>query len=142
MAHFGLAELLQNEGDTVDAIGEYEAGLATRDDWLPALTRLAWFYALGGDGPLHHRAFVLAQRAVDLTGGHDLGSLDALAAADASMGRWRDAVDAAHGGAGPDGSARHAGRRRRTLPPPLEALPAGPAPHALKIGKAGGPSRP
>ncbi len=93
LAHFGLGEVLQNQGDLADAAGEYEAGLATRNDWLPALTRLAWLYALNhNDELLCQRAFVLARRAVDLTGGHDLGSLNALAAADAAVDHWDEAV--------------------------------------------------
>ena len=40
-AHFGLGEVLQAKGELLNAMGEYEAGLATRDDWPPALNRLA-----------------------------------------------------------------------------------------------------
>ena len=93
LAHFGLGEMLQKQGDIDDAAGEYEAGLATRDDWLPALTRLAWLYALNhNDALLRQRAYALARRAVDLSGGHDLGSLNALAAAAAAVDHWNEAV--------------------------------------------------
>ena len=93
LAHFGLGEMLQNQGDLTDAAGEYEAGLATRDDWLPALTRLAWLYALNHNNELlRQRAFALARRAVELSGGHDLGSLNAMAAADAAVDHWGEAV--------------------------------------------------
>lgn len=95
LAHFGYGELLEAKGEAVNAMGEYEAGLAMQDDWLPALTRLAWLYALDGNGPLHERAFDLARRAVDLSGGRDLGSLDALAVAAASTDRWDEAVQSA-----------------------------------------------
>lgn len=95
MARFGLGEVLQTKGETLNAMGEYEAGLAIQNDWLPALTRLAWLYALDANAALHERAYGLARHAVDVSGGNDLGSLDALAVAAASMGRWDEAVRAA-----------------------------------------------
>lgn len=95
LAHFGLGELLLARGDTVNAMGEYEAGLAAQDDWLPALTRLAWFYALSTNSELHERALALARHAVSVSGGHDLASLEAQAAAAASLSRWPEAVQAA-----------------------------------------------
>ncbi len=96
LAHFGLGELLQTRGELTDAAGEYEAGLVTRDDWLPALTRLAWLYALNHNNELlRQRAFALARRALDLSGGHDLGSLNAMAAADAAVDHWNEAVSMA-----------------------------------------------
>ena len=95
MAHFGFGKLLEARGETRLAMDQYEAGLATRNDWVPALTRLAWLYARDGDGPLRERAFDLAGRAVGLSGGRDPGSLDALAAAAGAAGHWDDAVQAA-----------------------------------------------
>ena len=91
-AHFSLGDLLMTRGDTMDAMGEYEAGLSTQDDWLPALTRLAWLYARSSSRELHERAFVLAQHAVSLSAGRNLASLDAMAAADAALDRWDEAV--------------------------------------------------
>ena len=95
LAHFGLADLLCSTGDTPGAAAEYERGLALRDDWIPALCRLAWIDAQSADPQLRAAALPLAQRAVDLSHGGDLGSLDALAVAQASSGNWTAAVAAA-----------------------------------------------
>ena len=95
LAHFGLAEVLRAHGDPTEAAAEDEAGLTLRDDWLPALTRLAWSYAQSPDPQARAAALALARRAVDVSGGHDLASLNALALASAASGRWSDAVDAA-----------------------------------------------
>ena len=45
MAHFGLADLLLARGETEAAAAEYGRGLELRDDWIPALSKLAWIYA-------------------------------------------------------------------------------------------------
>lgn len=95
MAHFGLAEVLRARGDATGAAAEDEAGLVLRDDWLPALNRLAWSYAQSADPRARAAALSLARRAVDVSGGHDIASLSALALASAAGGRWADAVDAA-----------------------------------------------
>jgi tetratricopeptide (TPR) repeat protein len=95
LAHFGLADLLLGQGEAAAAVAEYERGLELRDDWVPALAKLAWIDAHGGDGPSRAAALILAGRAVGLSQGEDLGSLDALAAAEAAAGRWDRAVDVA-----------------------------------------------
>ena len=95
MAHFGLADVLRGKGDAAGSVAEDQAGLVLRDDWLPALTRLAWGYAQSNDPQGRAAALALARRAVDVSGGHDLASLNALAMASATSGRWADAVDAA-----------------------------------------------
>jgi hypothetical protein len=95
MAHFGLADLRRARGDMAGAAADYERGLALRDDWVPALANLAWIDARGGDARSRAAAVGLAQRAVGLSQGQDLGSLDALAAAEAGAGNWDGAVEVA-----------------------------------------------
>ena len=95
MAHFGLADVLRARGDGDGAVAEDQAGLVLRDDWLPALNRLAWSYAQSNDPQMQAAALALAQRAVEVSGGQDLASLNALAMASAAAGRWAQAVDAA-----------------------------------------------
>jgi Flp pilus assembly protein TadD len=92
LAHFGLADLLSGCGETAAAADEYERGLTLRDDWIPALSRLAWIDAQRSDAQSHAAAVFLARRAVELTHGEDLASLDALAAAEASEGHWESAM--------------------------------------------------
>ncbi len=93
--HFGLANCLRLRGDVPGACDEFEAGLERRDDWLPALTFLAWTYAhLEGDAP-HERALTLARRAVEVSRGQDVGGCTAAAAAEAALGRWPQAIDSA-----------------------------------------------
>ena len=95
MAHFGLADVLRARGDAVGSTAEDQAGLVLRDDWLPALTRLAWGYARSDDPQQHAAALALARRAMQVSGGHDIASDSALAMASAASGRWPDAVAAA-----------------------------------------------
>ncbi len=95
MAHFGLADVLRERGDAVGSTAQDQAGLVLRDDWLPALTRLAWNYAHSDDPEHHAAALALARRAVEVSGGQDLASLSALAMAHAASGEWSDAVNAA-----------------------------------------------
>ncbi len=95
MAHFGLADVLRDKGDAIGSTAEDQAGLVLRDDWLPALTRLAWSYARTDDPQRHAAALALARRASEVSGGHDLASLSVLAMASAASGRWPDAVRAA-----------------------------------------------
>ena len=93
--HFGLAECLRLQGDVPGACLEMETGLAKQDDRLPALTYLAWVYAHLDAPAAHERSLTLARRAVDAGRGQDLGSLHALAAAEAATGHWPQALEAA-----------------------------------------------
>ncbi len=94
-AHFALASLLRARGEVQEACAEYEAGLTHRDDNLPALTYLAWVYAHLDSPDAHERSLLLARRAVALDGDRDPGGLEALAAAQAALGQWPQAVEAA-----------------------------------------------
>ena len=93
VARFGLADLFQARGDINEAAAQDAEGLALQGDWLPALIRLSWNDAHGTDPQTRESATVLAQRAVDLTRGNDLGSLNVLAFTQAVNGRWRQAVE-------------------------------------------------
>ena len=95
MAHFGLADVLRARGDAGGSVAEDQAGLMLRDDWLPALNRLAWGYAQTDDPQTQAVAVALARRSVEVSGGRDIASLNALALANAASGRWAEAVDAA-----------------------------------------------
>lgn len=95
LAHFGLADVLRAEGNAGAAATEYEKGLALRADWVPALAALAWIDAQSDEAPRHLAAVTLARRAVEITQGQDLGSLDALAEAEAVNGHWDGAAEVA-----------------------------------------------
>ncbi|MBE7220232.1 MAG: hypothetical protein INR64_17315, partial [Caulobacteraceae bacterium] len=94
-AHFALADLLRHTGDAPAACVEYEAGLLREGENASALTYLAWAYAHFDDPDAHVRAGELARQAVDLAHGQDRVSLEALAAAEAALDRWPQAVAAA-----------------------------------------------
>ena len=95
LAHFALADMLRARGDVPEACAEYEAGLARQDASIPALTYLSWTYSHLDNPDAHDRALLLARRAVELGRSRDPGGLEALAAAEASLGQWPQAVDAA-----------------------------------------------
>lgn len=129
LAHFGLAELLQARGEPNEAAAQDAAGLTLRPDWLPALNRLAWNYTHSDDLPTHESAQAIAQQAVVLTQGRDVGSLNILAYTQAVNGRWDEAVAtaqralelvtaSAHAGSTVDNEQRRLEfYRRRQLPP-------------------------
>ena len=95
LAHFGLAETLQESGDATQSAAQDAAGLAIQSDWLPALIRLSSYYAHSDDRRLQERGLALAERATDLSEGHDLGSLNVLALAQAVNREWPQAVQTA-----------------------------------------------
>ena len=90
-----LADQLRIGGDVLGACNEYEEGLSRQPDHLPALTYLAWTYAHLDNPEARARAMELASRGAVLSHGQDVGSLEALAAAQAASGRWPQAVEAA-----------------------------------------------
>ena len=94
-AHFGLAELLHAQGNTGEADVQDAAGLTLQGDCVPALIRLARDRAHEADRSVQQSALSSAQRAVDLTGGRDLGGLNVLAFAQAVNGNWQQAVNTA-----------------------------------------------
>jgi tetratricopeptide (TPR) repeat protein len=97
-AHLALADALLADGRPAEAVRHFEKALALDPASVPALTHFAWLLATGaGEESLHDpaRALDLARRAVTLTHGRDVDSLDALAAAAAAGGRWNQAAEVA-----------------------------------------------
>ncbi len=97
-ARANLGDALLGGGDEAGAADEYEKALALKPDFLAALNPLAWLYGYsdrGRDPGRAERALGLARRAVDLTMGKNVASLDALAAAEAAVNDWSGAARAA-----------------------------------------------
>ncbi len=96
-ARFILAEQLEAAGRPGEAVFEWRKGLEVQPEHIPALSRLAWILATSTDGSLRNgvESVRLAERAVQRSGGKDLASLEALAAAYAEAGRFPEAVQAA-----------------------------------------------
>ena len=96
-AHFNLATaLLQARNDARGAVEHFREAIRLRPDWPPAPLALAWVLSIHPDGGIRKpaEAIELARTAVDLSN-RDPSSLDALAAALASAGRFDEAVSAA-----------------------------------------------
>jgi protein O-mannosyl-transferase len=93
-AHYDLGVALQQVGRVAEAITRYREVLRLRPDWPPALNRLAWILATDPDATLRNgpEAVRFAQRLCEVTGYHQAGALDVLAAAYAEAGRFNDAV--------------------------------------------------
>jgi tetratricopeptide (TPR) repeat protein len=94
-AHYNLANALVLEGRRAEAIGHYEETIRQRPDDVEAHYNLAWLLATadrarGGDPG---RAVALAERACQLGGRGSLVTLDVLAAAYASAGKFPEAVE-------------------------------------------------
>jgi Tfp pilus assembly protein PilF len=96
-AHANLATLLSADGDVREAADEFARALKIDADAPVALAGLAWIRATASDPALRRgdEAVTFAERATDRTGGRDLSSLDALAAAYAEVGRFDEAVSVA-----------------------------------------------
>jgi tetratricopeptide (TPR) repeat protein len=99
-AQTNLAQLLSNRGDAAAAAAAFREALTLRPNHPQALAGLAWIRATAADPALRDadEAVRLAERAAEATRHHDIGALDALAAAYASAGRFDDAVRAAQAG--------------------------------------------
>lgn len=94
-AEYGLADVLDQQGSVIEAIDHFRKVLHARPDLPEALARLAWILATNPDSELRNgaEAVSLAERACTLTGYKQLGSLRALAAGYAEVGRFTDATD-------------------------------------------------
>ena len=92
--HLNLANALAGEEKTLEAIGHYDEAIRQKPDYIKANINLAWLLATtdSGRGGDPGRAIVLAQRACRLAGDDSPVSLDVLAAAYASAGRFPEAV--------------------------------------------------
>lgn len=96
-ARTNAAALLASEGRAAEALVHYRAALAMRPNDARALAGAAWIQATAADASLRNgdEAVTLAERATGSTKPPDLGSLDALAAAYAEVGRFDEAVKVA-----------------------------------------------
>jgi protein O-mannosyl-transferase len=92
-----LGDALLKVGRVAEAITRYREVLRLTADWSPALSRLAWILATDPDATLRNgpEAVQFAQRLCEVTGYHQAGALDVLAAAYAEAGRFNDAITTA-----------------------------------------------
>lgn len=92
-AHLGLAAALRRAGKLAQALSHYHLAVRTRPTDVEALSGLAWALAVLPDDEVRNprTAVRLATRAVELAP-ESAEALDALAAAHAAAGRFRDAV--------------------------------------------------
>jgi len=94
------AALYYARGQVRQALAQWREALRVRPDFLPALNEAAHVLAACPDASARNgpEAVTLAERAVELSGGHEATYLDTLAAAYAEAGRFGDAVDTARRG--------------------------------------------
>jgi tetratricopeptide (TPR) repeat protein len=96
-AHFSLGDVLYRRGKVVEALAHWMEGLRRQPDNLAALRQAAWVRATCPDKSIRDgaEAVSLAERATRLPGGQQADVLDALAAAYAETGRFREAAQVA-----------------------------------------------
>jgi Flp pilus assembly protein TadD len=91
-----LAQALYSRGQCERAVAHWRAALRAEPDRLSTLVRLSWALATCEDAVRNGtEALALARRAVELSGGGDPEALNALAAAYAEVGDFREAADTA-----------------------------------------------
>lgn len=96
-AWFNLGHTAVRDKRLADAAGHFRKAATLKDDWVLALTTAAWVLSTAGDSIARApaEAMTLAERAVRLTARRDARTLDVLAVAYASGGRFDDAVNTA-----------------------------------------------
>ena len=94
------AALYYARGQVQEALVHWRAALRVQPDYLPALNEVAHVLAANPEASARNgsEAVTLAQRAVELSGGHEAIYLDTLAAAYAEAGRFAEAVETARRG--------------------------------------------
>jgi tetratricopeptide (TPR) repeat protein len=94
------AALYYARGRVQEALAQWREALRVRPDFLPALNEAAHVLAASPDASVRNgpEAVTLAERAVELSGGHEAMYLDTLAAAYAEAGRFAEAVETARRG--------------------------------------------
>jgi Flp pilus assembly protein TadD len=94
LAHLNLANALNQQGRTAEAIGHYRVALELDAAWPEALNRLACVLATHQDARFRDgaRAVRLAEKANELTDHSQPALLNTLAAAYAEAGRFDQAV--------------------------------------------------
>ena len=97
-AHASLGDALYAQGQTADAVAQWRQGIDLQGNDAQTLRHAAWALATTPDAAIRNGADALAfaVRAVQLTGGGDARTLDALAAAYAEKGQFADAALTAH----------------------------------------------
>jgi len=93
-AYLRLATLQQRQHDAPAAVATLESGLAAKPDDVTLMTRLAWLLATLPDESLRDgpRAQALAHRAVEYSQGRYPKAVEALAAAQAELGLFKQAL--------------------------------------------------
>lgn len=93
-AYFNLGHTAIRAGHLKDAAAHFQRAATLKPDWVPALTAAAWVLATASDPNVRAAgaAVELATRGAALTGRADARSLDVLAVALASAGRFEEAV--------------------------------------------------
>lgn len=101
-AYFNLGHTAIRAGRVKDAASHFERAATLKPEWVPALTSAAWVLATAGDPKVRKAtaAVDLATRAATLTGRADARTLDVLAVALASAGRFGEAAATAREGLG------------------------------------------
>jgi Flp pilus assembly protein TadD/thiol-disulfide isomerase/thioredoxin len=96
-AHFDFAKALEARGEALKAIVHYQTVLVMEPGNLPAMNNLAWLLAVHPNDEIRDGAesFRLATQAVTLTAGKAPEILDTLAASQAELGKFDDAVNTA-----------------------------------------------
>jgi Tfp pilus assembly protein PilF len=93
-AHKNLSQALMIQGDVRGAIAELEESLKIRPNWTDAASDLAWLLAAAEDESLRDgaRAFALISSVFSTVKSPSILQVDTLAAAQAGVGRYTDAV--------------------------------------------------
>ena len=94
-AHANLGGVLMQQGKVSQAVAQYRSALQGNPVLVDALTELAWTFATSPSSSIADAAEAvrLGEQARSVTNGNDVRALDALAAAYARAGRYRDATD-------------------------------------------------
>jgi len=94
-AHANLGGVLMQQGKVSQAVAQYRYALQGNPVLVDALTELAWTFATSPSSSIADAAEAvrLGEQARSVTNGNDVRALDALAAAYARAGRYRDATD-------------------------------------------------
>jgi tetratricopeptide (TPR) repeat protein len=94
-AYRNLAEALLRNGNPAGAVQVWQAALARNGNDLPSLYRLSWILATHPDAGIRkvYEPVDLAKKGVELTQGKEPAFLDALAAAQAQIGKFSESVD-------------------------------------------------
>jgi len=96
-AHSSLGNEFYRQGKVAEALAHWQQGLQLRPNEVATLQQTAWVLATSPDEAIRNgrEALVLARRAVQLTGGKDPVTLDALAAAYAEKASFAEAAQTA-----------------------------------------------